>query len=54
VDEAHRLLDLVADRDPGAHELVGGLDDLEAVQRVEGVLQRKQRLGDAHRAAARY
>ena len=48
MDEAHRLLDLVADRDLGADELVARLDHLEAVERVEGAVEREQWLGVGH------
>src|SRR4051812_19513946 len=47
VHEPHRLLDLVAHRHTRADALVADVDDLEAVQRVERLVQRDDRL-EAH------
>ena len=47
VHEAHRLLDLVAHRDARADALVVGLEDLQAVEGVEGLVQRNDGL-EAH------
>ena len=41
VDEPERLAQLVADGDLGAHELVGELEHLEAVERVEAAGRRR-------------
>ena len=40
MDEAHRLLERLADRDLRAHVLVVHLEDLEADERVEGAVER--------------
>ena len=39
MDETHRLLDLIPDRDAADDALLAVLDDVQAVQRVERAIQ---------------
>ena len=51
MDEAERLAQLVANRDLGAHEIVGHLEDLETVEGVEALRSLEARIvaqGIAH------